>query len=212
MSGSRSIKKLREQLLLFRNEDYIGINKPLGFETKAGKEVPKPFRDLLEQMELVKSSCPVPINSMGSSVSGVQLMSLHASAGKQARAMMKEGQFWRCRYWGIVDGIIKGRNDRGTINVPVKDGVIHPDGEPSITHWKLLKYSTEERISLIEFEPRTEVPNQIFLHSEANLKTPIIAESGIHLVEVSACLPEALDIKAPVQNEFKLKMQTLGWL
>ena len=212
MSGSKSVKYLRDKLLLFRNEDYIAINKPLGIETISGREVPRALRSLLDEMNLVKSSCPVPINSMKKTVSGVQLLSLNVSSGVQARTLMKDGQFWRCKYWGIVSGRIKGRNSEGVVNVPLKDGKISSEGINSITHWKILKYSSEAGLSLLEFEPRTLVDDQILIHCESVLRCPVLLEYGLHLVHVDACLPDNFQIKAPVLNEFKNKMQSLGWL
>jgi 23S rRNA-/tRNA-specific pseudouridylate synthase len=211
MSKSRTIRALRDQLLLIRNEDFIAINKPLGIASCAGKEPLKSLKCILEQMELVKSSCPIPINSLPGNVSGIQLMSLHSTAGKHARAMIKEGQFWRSKYWAIVSGKIKSRNCQGIVNVPLRDGKIDSDGDPSITHWKLLKHSSIDGLSLIEFEPRTDVLGQIEIHSAEVLGCHVLPELGLHLAELTAFLPDKLNIHAPVVNEFKLKMQSLGW-
>lgn len=209
--SSRTVRALREELLLFRNEDFLAINKPLGIPTVAGREPPRAFRSLLEQMELVKSSCPIPINSMSSNTSGIQLMSLHATAGKHARAMINEGQFWRYKYWGILSGRLRSKTGEGVINVPLKDGKIDSDGEHSITHWKRLKYSSQDQLSLIEFEPRTDFQGQIEVHASEVLKCPLVSEVGLHLIELTAFLPDKLNIQAPIRNELKMKMQSLGW-
>lgn len=212
MNGLKQVKSLRDRLLLFRSGDYIAVNKPLGIETVAGKEPPRALRSLLEEMKLIKESCPIPIHSLRSDVSGVQLLSLNATAGLQARCMIREGQFWRCKFWAIVSGRIKGRNCEGVINVPMKNGKIVSEGDPSITHWKLLKYSSEERLSLLELEPRTIFPDQIHIHCESVLQCPIVTDHGLHVYKMKACLPDDIEVQAPVLNEFRNKMQSLGWL
>ena len=212
---SKNIKLLRNEYLLFRNADYIAVNKPVGVETFSGKEAGAALRKLLESMELIDGSvCPVPINSMKANVSGIQLMSVHGSAGKLARSMVKSGHFWRCKYWGIVSGRAIGRPTSGIVNIPLVNGVPSTDGEPSITHWKRLKY-TDQRdcLSLMEFEPRTDVADQIGIHCELSLKTPLLPGNSLHLYGIAACLPggEDVEIVAPPRGEFKETMQSLGW-
>ncbi len=210
MNKQRAVKLLRDQLVLFRNEDYLAINKPLGIETISGKEPPRSLREILDHLLMIKTSCPIPMNSMGSDASGVQLLSLHASAGRLARTMMKEGPFWRAKYWGILKGSIPGGKTSGIVNVPMKDGKIDSIGEPSITHWKVLKRGDSE--CLVEFEPRTLVPGQITTHCEVVLRSPLVQELGLHLYQLRACLPNNIDIEAPVRDDFKMKMQSVGWL
>lgn len=213
MNRLRNARSLRQDLLLFRNDDYLAINKPWGIETIAGKEIPKPLRMALDQAGLAwDGSAPVPINSMKNSVSGVQLLSRHPAAGKLGRSMMKEGPFWRSKYWGIVSGRIAGKLSAGVVNVPIKDGHIASNGIPSITHWRILKYCDIHKLTLVEYEPRTNVEDQILVHSECVLKAPIITDLGLHLVALTASLPNSMDISAPVRDEFKIKMQSLGWI
>ena len=209
----KSIGVLRGQYLIYRDSDFIAINKPLGLSTTAGKEASRYIRDLLKSMELFSKSneCPVPVNSMKESISGVQLLSINSSAGRLARSMIKNGQFWTCKYLGIVSGRPPIRNASGVINIPLKNGEPDPLGNTAITHWRRLK-STDE-VSLIEFEPRTDVEDQISLHCGFCLKTPLLSSVGLHLHSVNACLPGAghVVICAPVRNELKDKMHTLGW-
>lgn len=210
---SRSIRINRDEYLLFRNPDFIAINKPLGFEATAGKTPSSELRALITEMELANSDdCPVPVHSSSSSTSGVLLLSMHAAAGKLARAMVKEGQFWKCKYWGLLDGRIAGRQSSGVINIPMSAGQVTSDGEPSITHWRLLKY-TDQGVSLVEFEPRTNIQNQIQLHAELVLKAPLLSDTGLHLRQVSASLPtgESTEVVAPVRDRFRDAMVSLGW-
>lgn len=208
----KSIGLLRQQFLIYRDSDYVAVNKPLGYPSSAGKESCKELRNLLRSMELSSGvDYPVPVNSMSESVSGVQLLSLHSGAGRLARSMIKSGQFWKSKYYGIVCGKIGIRQSSGVINIPLIDGVPDPAGEVSITHWKILKRAGE--LSLIEFEPRTETKNQIPIHCELILRAPLLPSTGLHLFSVTAALPGGanVEISAPVLGEFKQQMQALGW-
>lgn len=212
MNRLKNARSLRHELVLFRNDNYLAINKPLGIETSSGKEMPKSLRAKLDQVGLIGIEvAPVPINSMKESVSGVQLLSRHPAAGKLGRSMMREGPFWRSKYWGIGSGRIAGNSRSGVVNVPIKDGCIASDGIPSITHWRVLKYCDIHKLTLIEYEPRTNVEGQILIHSENVLKTPVVSDLGLHLVSLTVSLPNTIDIFAPVRDEFKIKMQSLGW-
>ena len=211
--GRKSIGLLRDEFLLYRDSDYMAINKPLGISTIAGRDVGREFRELLKSMELLSGSeSPIPVNSMSESVSGVQLLSLHASAGRIARSMIKSGQFWKCKYWGILSRNIRShKQSSGVINIPLKDGVPDPSGEPSITHWKLVKNNNE--LSLVEFEPRTDIINQIPIHCDISLRAPLLTSVGLHLLSVTASLTGGtnVEIRASVKGELKQQMQILGW-
>ena len=213
-AGSKAVKLMRDQYLLFRNNDFIALNKPAGIETVAGKEPGGALRLIIESMAL-QSECPIPVNSLKADVSGVQLMSLNAPAGKLARSTIKNGKFWRCSYWGIVTGRIPGRVSSSIINIPLRYGVPATDGEPCITHWKVLKFTEGEcGLSLVEFEPRTNVENQINIHCNVSLKTPLAIGHSLHLQSVSACLPGGDDVRivAPPIGDFKNQLESLGLL
>jgi 23S rRNA-/tRNA-specific pseudouridylate synthase len=212
--GSKAVKLIRNELLLFKNSDYVAINKMSGYETISGKQPNAELQEILRDMELLQETIPIPINSMKTNMSGVQVLSMNHSAGKLARTMVKAGQFWRCKYWGFIDGRIQSGRE-SIINIPIQYGVPCVDGEPSITHWKLIKSDDiNGNISLLEFEPRTSVENQIQLHCELVFRRPLVKDPGLHLYSVSACLPggDNIEIVAPPVGEFKNKMQSLGWI
>ena len=212
--GSRTVKILRDEFLLFRSSDYIAINKKRGFDTASGKQPQRELQELLMAMELAGDSPPIPVNALKSHMSGVQILSTNPSAGKLARSMVKAGQFWRCKYWGFVDGQVK-RRDNSIINIPIMNGVPSTNGETSITYWKLLKSDDfNKKISLVEFEPRTDIDNQIQIHCELALRTRLMEELGLHLYSISASFPggENVEIIAPPIGEFKDRMRSLGWI
>ena len=227
---SKSIKILRDQFLLFRSSDFIAINKPSGFSASAGQTPSDGIQSLLKQMELVKKSMPIPVNSLGAETSGVVLLSLNSANGKLSRQMIKNGAFWKCSYLGIVRGRLPLRMKEGIINIPLKrDGgglVPTTGGETTITHWRLKKYS--DNFSLIEFEPRTDVPGQIRAHTAMSLRCPIandhvydtsVPEGSksiglpLHLHKVEASLPggEYVTIRATPIGVMAEEMTRLGW-
>ena len=211
--GGRAIKEARAQYLLFRSKDYVGINKPIGLSLSGGKQPCSSVSKLFDSMGLTGTQ-PIPVTSMEANVSGVALFSLHQSAGKLARTMIREGKFWRCKYWGLVSGRVAGGHTSGIVNVPLENSVPSPDGVPSITHWRVLRYCDNERLTLVEFEPRTSVPNQIQVHCEISLRAPLVNKYGLHLHKVSGCLPggEDLEIVAPPIGEFRESLGKLGFI
>ena len=215
---SKSVKVLRERVVLFRNSDYLAINKPIGFKCSAGKAPEKKLRGLLESMELVGyGSVPVPITSLPSDVSGVLMMSRNPAAGQLARGLIKSGQFWRCTFWGIVQGRIAQNQLSGVINIPLLNGEPNSMGPPAITHWRLLKYAdhkTGQEMSLVEFEPRTSVDDQIKLHCALTLKAPLLSVGGLHLHCMHASLPGSPNLRlvAPPTGEFLENFKYLGWV
>lgn len=212
LSG-RAIKEARSQILLFRNKDYVAINKPIGLKLNMGNRPCSSVGKLFKSIGF-SGSLPVPVTSMDPNVSGVALFSLHQSAGRLARTMVKEGKFWKCKYWGLVRGRVAGGQTSGIVNIPLDNSVPSPEGTPSITHWKVLRYSEVERVTLVEFEPRTSVPNQIQIHCDISLRTPLIMDHGLHLHKVSGCLPcgEDMEIVAPAIGGFRQSMEKLGFI
>jgi len=211
------IKATRSEFLIFRNKDYIAINKPPGLDLQAGKQPGGELRRLLTEMGLVQSDVvPVPVSNMDSGTSGVAIFSMHASAGRLARSMVKSGKFARCHYWGLLHGRLTA-ND-GIISMPLSDGVPSADGPPSITHWRVLKVHGErargDALSLIEFEPRTAIDNQIRIHCKMCLKVPLVDDFGLHLYQVNGSLPgiEQASIVAPLKGLFKGKLEELGFI
>ena len=212
-SVGRAIKEARARHLLFRNKDYVAINKPMGVSLTGGKEPSGAIREIFSSMGMTDIH-PIPVSTMDARVSGVALFSLHSTAGRLARTMIREGKFWRCKYWGLVGGRVAGGHSSGIVNMPLRDAVPWPDGTASITHWKLLRYAESDRVSLIEFEPRTDVPNQIRIHCDVSLRTPLVDEAGLHLHKVIGCLPGGDDIEvvAPAIGEFHDSLEKLGFI
>lgn len=213
---SKAQKLERNLFYLFRNEEYLAINKPVGIECIAGKEPGKQLIALMASMELIKAgnSIPVPINSLANDVSGVVLMSRNASAGKLARGILKTGQeFWPCKYWGLLSGKVPFRHTNGVINYPLLNGQPNSEGVVAITNWKLLKYANHiplKETSLIEFEPRTNIPNQISIQAGHTLK---MIPHMLHLHQMEASLPngEHVSIVAPPRDDFLKFINDLGW-
>ena len=142
------------------------------------------------------------------------MFSLHQSAGRLARNLIREGKFWRCKYWGLTAGKASGGRTSGIINVPLLDGVASSEGAVAITHWKLHKFSEVENVALVEFEPRTDVPGQIEAHSRLSLRTPLMESVGLHLSEIKGCLPGGDDvtISAPAAGALKRRLAELGFI
>ena len=213
-AAGRAIKDARSQFLLLRNKDYVAINKPIGLKLISGKQPCANVGKIFDSMGLGSGYQPVPVSSMDAQVSGVAFFSLHPSAGRLARTMIREGKFWRRKYWGLVNGRVAGGHSSGVINIPLDGSVPSANGVPSITHWRLLRYSETERLSLIEFEPRTDVLDQIQLHCKISLRTPLVETTGLHLHKISGCLPggDDVDITAPPVAELRLSLEKLGFI
>ena len=211
--AGRAIKEARSKFLLFRNKDYVAINKPTGLKLIGGKQPCAKVGKIFESMGM-NDHQPVPVTSMDVDVSGVALFSLHASAGRLARTMIREGRFWRCKYWGLVRGRVTGGQTSGVINIPLDGSVPSTEGTPSITHWKSIRFSDSERLSLVEFEPRTDVPDQIQLHCKISLRTPLVEDLGLHLHRVSGCLPggEDMELVAPPIGDLRVSLEKLGFI
>jgi hypothetical protein len=132
--------------------------------------------------------------------------------------MIKEGKFWRCQYWGLLQGKVGGYHREGVISMPLRDGLPSTDGVPSITQWKIIKFNGErgnrEHVSLIQFEPRTAVDDQIRIHCTLSLNAPLIDDVGLHLYQVSGCLPggDHTVIVAPPKGLFREKLVHLGFM
>jgi len=211
--SGRAIKEARSRYMLFRNNDFVAINKPMGLKLNSGKQTCASVAKIFDSMGMTGHQ-PVPVISMDAHMSGVALFSLHQSAGRLARTMIRGGKFWRCKYWGLVRGRVAGGQTRGVINIPLDGSTPSADGIASITHWKLVRYSESDRVSLIEFEPRTEVPNQILIHCNISLRTPLVEGSGLHLHRVSGCLPggEDIELVAPPIDDMAVSLEKLGFI
>lgn len=206
------MSKFAKKLVLFRNADYLAINKPIGIECTSGKEISNDFRSLLNSI----GGSLVPVNSLGADLSGVVLLSRNVSAGRLARGLIKSGHSFQCKYWGILNGRPNGKHCQGIINIPLLGNLPNSNGTTAITHWKLLKYSNYldgKEASLIEFEPRTDVANQIRLHCESSFRLQFVDNNMLHLQQIKTHLPngEETTIEAPPIGVFEEFMSQLGW-
>jgi len=165
-----------------------------------------------------------PVSRLDRDTSGVIVFAKNAYVQESLVKQMSSGCFKK-KYLGVVHGIVS--QDEGTINLPIARVPgsimlrhIHPDGSPSITHFKVLERLNDA--TFLEFHLETGRTHQIRVHcqaighpligdtlypgtgSYANSNRSLIERQALHSYSVRFIHPvskEDISLTAPLPND-----------
>jgi 23S rRNA pseudouridine1911/1915/1917 synthase len=155
--------KLRDENIIEENDDWVAVDKPAGLlsiNDRLGKEIS--LKTLLQE----KYGAIYTVHRLDKETSGLIIFARNESTHKFLSRQFEERQT-RKIYQGLVIGTPQspeGKIDHPIAEHPAKNGtmIIHRDGKPSLTDYKLLE--SFGLYSWMEFRIHTGRTHQIRIH------------------------------------------------
>ncbi|TVO76786.1 RluA family pseudouridine synthase [Sedimenticola selenatireducens] len=153
--------------IIYQDDAILIVNKPSGLLSVPGRGEEK--RDSLATRVQSRIADAMIVHRLDMCTSGIMVMARGREMHRVLNRMFQERRIDK-RYRALVDGKIDP--PEGTINLPLitdwpnrpLQKVDHEMGKPSITHFRLLSYTTENNSSLVELIPETGRSHQLRVH------------------------------------------------
>lgn len=172
-------KSLRD-MILFRDNSIIAINKPSGLAVQGGSKTLRHLDGMLDVLQFSASERPRLVHRLDKDTSGVLLL---ARSSKVASNLIKQfrQQSITKNYWALVAGVpfpSSGIIEIPLLKLPGQGGEkmrLSPElGKNATTHYSTLA-NAGQRISWLKLTPRTGRTHQLRAHCNA-LGTPIVGD------------------------------------
>jgi 23S rRNA pseudouridine955/2504/2580 synthase len=165
--------------IIYKDDDIIAINKPMGVAVQGGTDIKISIADILNDLRFEYDISPKIVHRLDRDTSGVLLLARTSAVAALLADMFKHHKIEK-KYVAIVVGIPK--KPEGVITFPISktshNGVDliakdEENGKEAITHYKVIRSSNN--LSLMEFEPITGRTHQLRIHS-ALMGWPILGD------------------------------------
>ena len=226
-------EKLAKSIVIFKDKDVIGINKPAGLAVQGGSKTERHLDGMLDFLQYEAEDRPRLVHRLDKDTSGVMLLARNRQTATQLGDAFKTKDT-RKVYWAVVCGIPD--IEAGTINMPLSKGggqgrervfVDEEEGKDAITEYKVLERAGR-RLALVALWPRTGRTHQLRAHMAA-IGNPILGDGKyggkdalvfaegqtirqLHLHAREIEVPDrGMTLKAPLPPHFRKTMDMLGF-
>jgi tRNA pseudouridine32 synthase / 23S rRNA pseudouridine746 synthase len=223
--------------LLYRDGLMLVIDKPAGFAVHRGPKGGASLEDHFDALRFGLPRAPALAHRLDRDTSGCLVLGRHRKALAQLGKLFKNGAVGKT-YWAVVEGAPDA--DEGRIDLPLGRldesrgwWMKHdPEGQPSVTTWKVLGRSSAPTGSLtgsltwLALEPLTGRTHQLRVHC-AEMGWPILGDpiygnaprSGgpaLHLHSREIIVPlyknrAPIEVTAPVPEHMRELLEACGW-
>jgi len=191
--------------VLFQDSLAIIIDKPAGLPVHAGPGGGPNLEQYFDALRFGVSRPPGLAHRLDRDTSGCLVLGRHRKALAKLHKLFAEGRVEKV-YWAVVEGRPvepEGRIDLPLLKVTKGRGwrmVGDPAGQAAITDYRLL--GTGDRLSWIEFRPRTGRTHQIRVHASA-IGCPLLGDPsyGREIPPVVPMQLHARSITLPLYHE-----------
>ncbi|MFY4774104.1 RluA family pseudouridine synthase [Metabacillus sp. RGM 3146] len=222
------VPEYRELAILFEDEHLIVLNKPEGMSTHPNKaqETGTLANALASHYQVSGQNSKVrQIHRLDKDTSGAIVFAKHALAQTLLDKALQDDQIKRT-YVAVAEGRLHRK--KGTIKEPIGRDRHHAvrrrvseSGQPAVTHYQVLQYLREQRLSIVKLQLETGRTHQIRVHL-SSVGNPIAGDElyggnpeifsrqALHAAKVFIKHPltgEALNIRAPFPEEFNRFMK-----
>ena len=176
-----------EDMVVYRDEQIIVLNKPFGLAVQGGPGILKHVDGMLDGLRGDSPHRPRLVHRLDRDTSGILVLARTPGVAAKLAAAFR-GRDVRKTYWAIVSGRpnpIEGRIDlplvkyagaRGERSVPAaRDDA---EGQRAVTDYRTLD-TAGQRLTWLEMSPVTGRTHQLRVHSVA-LGTPIVGDLKYH--------------------------------
>jgi tRNA pseudouridine32 synthase/23S rRNA pseudouridine746 synthase len=217
--------------LLYRDGLMLVIDKPAGLAVHNGPKGGVSLQDYFDALRFGLPRPPGLAHRLDRDTSGCLVLGRHRKALAQLGKLFKNGAIDKT-YWAVVEGTPE--TDEGEIDLPLGRldetrgwWMKHdPDGQPSVTRWKVMGRTGSSPITWLALEPLTGRTHQLRVHCAA-MRWPILGDpiygtaprSGgpvlqLHAREVTVPLyknREPIHVTAPVPKHMRERLALCGW-
>jgi tRNA pseudouridine32 synthase/23S rRNA pseudouridine746 synthase len=153
--------------IIYQDDAILIVNKPSGLLSVPGRGEDK--QDSLATRVQSRIADAMIVHRLDMCTSGIMVMARGREMHRALNRMFQERQIAK-RYRAFVDGEIDP--PEGTIQLPLitdwpnrpLQKVDHEIGKPSVTHFRLLRYTPAKNCSLVELIPETGRSHQLRVH------------------------------------------------
>ncbi len=166
---SEADTKLIQSLVIYKDDNFIAINKPSGIATQGGTNTPRHIDGMLAALkEFPGDECPRLVHRLDRDTSGVLLLARHRKAATSlGKAFM--GHQIEKTYFAITVGLPNPKE--GTIKAPLLKKhiggqdkvVVDKEGQRAVTDYRVLDHAAHT-MALVELKPLTGRQHQLRAH------------------------------------------------
>ena len=231
-----SLIKLLLQSILYKDDDIIAVNKPLGVAVQGGSKVTSHIDGVLDSLRFGLTESPRLVHRLDKDTAGVLLLARTMRSAQELTESFKNRVIKKL-YWAVVVGTLKP--DYGNINKPVekimngsqeRSFAGQKSGQSAITHFEVVSRASN-KVSWLALQPITGRKHQLRVHC-ASEGVPILGDGkyggktafikdlpdvkNIHLLARSISLEmkdkKPLKIVAPLPSHMKETFDYFGFL
>ncbi len=169
-------------LVLYRDEHIIAIDKPAGLAVQGGSKVGESVDGMLEGLRFGADERPRLVHRLDKATSGVLVLARDRKTASVLVGAFRDGLIVK-EYWALVAGV--PHPERGTLDLALAKKPIDPDGreqvmadeqdgKPARTDYAVID-SVRDVVSWLSLAPRTGRTHQLRVHCRA-LGTPILGD------------------------------------
>tara|TARA_B110000008_G_scaffold246972_1_gene258170 strand:- start:185 stop:1159 length:975 start_codon:yes stop_codon:yes gene_type:complete len=157
--------------ILYKDNDFIAVNKPAGFAVQGGSRVVNHIDGVLDYFRFDAPYRPQLLHRLDKSTSGILLLSRRPKATRRLTEAFRNRDIKK-NYWALLYGHLPKKN--GSVNAPLgristkkyEKTTFDLNGKESKTTYNVLWKGVHQsvKVSLVEFQPETGRKHQIRAH------------------------------------------------
>ena len=157
--------------ILYKDNDFIAVNKPAGFAVQGGSRVVNHIDGVLDYFRFDAPYRPQLLHRLDKSTSGILLLSRRPKATRRLTEAFRNRDIKKS-YWALLYGHLPKKN--GSVNAPLgristkkyEKTTFDLNGKESKTNYNVLWKGVHQsvKVSLVEFQPETGRKHQIRAH------------------------------------------------
>ncbi|CAK0857576.1 unnamed protein product [Prorocentrum cordatum] len=172
--------------LLYKDTDFLAIDKPAGWSVTPGKHVGDlHLQRHLHHLQFGLDEPPRLVHRLSTEMGGVLLLARHRAAAAFAKDSIRQRAFWQRAFWAVVCGRVPSS---GSVNMPLAKEqrgtrmVAKPcreddGGLAALTQYSSLRYSPlGGGLSLLELNPYSGRHHQVRAHCAYGLRVPVLGD------------------------------------